>query len=266
MSIKEQLIEDLGKIRAQSPLVHNITNYVVMNNTANALLCIGASPVMAHAVEEMEEMVSIAGALVLNIGTLSEKWIEAMFVAGKAAKTKGIPVILDPVGAGATTLRTKTAGQIIAEIKPDIIRGNASEIMALAKAGIKTKGVDSTAESGSALESASQIANDHGAVVCVSGATDYITDGKQMTSVKNGHPLMAKITGTGCTASAITGAFAAVRHDYFAAAVEAMFAMGISGEMASEKADAPGSFQVQFLDALYKLNAVEIEKRFNDEK
>ncbi len=261
MVSSEQLIIDLKVIRDNSPLVHNITNYVVMNTTANALLSIGASPVMAHAIEEMEEMVAISSALVINIGTLSEKWIEAMFVAGKAAKKKGIPVILDPVGVGATKLRTETANRIIKEVQPDIIRGNGSEIMALANSGVKTKGVDSTAESSSAVDVAKQIALENDAIVCVSGATDYITNGDQVATVGNGHPLMGKVTGTGCTASAIIGAFAAVVGNYFVATIEAMLAMGIAGEMAANEADAPGSFQVKFLDALYRLGSSKIEEK-----
>ena len=254
-------INDLNKLRENAPLVHNITNYVVMNSTANALLSIGASPVMAHASEEMEEMVSIASALVLNIGTLSEKWLEAMHLAGKAAKRKGKPVILDPVGAGATSLRTNATKSIIETIKPQVIRGNASEILAIAQAAMTTKGVDSTASADEAVEVAQTLAKKTGSVISISGKTDYITDGKTIHKVTNGHKLMGNITGTGCAATALTGAFASVNDDYLVAATEAMLAMGIAGEMASEEADAPGTFQIKFLDALYKLNEDEIKKR-----
>jgi hydroxyethylthiazole kinase len=258
---KEQFIKDLEKLRQNAPLVHNITNYVVMNTSANSLLSIGASPVMAHAIEEMKEMVSIASALMINIGTLSSKWVEAMFLAGNEAKEKGIPVILDPVGAGATSYRTNTAKKLIEEVQPNIIRGNASEIMALAKAGVQTKGVDSTAESDSALDIAKEMAKKTGAIISISGKTDYITDGETVNSVEKGHPLMGKITGTGCAASSISGAFASINKNYLEAATEAMIAMGIAGEMAGEQADAPGTFQVKFLDSLYKMDEKEIGKR-----
>jgi hydroxyethylthiazole kinase len=258
---QKTLIDDLQKLRENGPLIHNITNYVVMNSTANALLSLGASPVMAHASEEMEEMVNIASALVLNIGTLSEKWIEAMHLAGKAAKRNGKPVILDPVGAGATSLRTNATKSIVETIKPQVIRGNASEILAIAQAAMTTKGVDSTASAEEALEVAKELARKTGSVISISGKVDYITDGKNIHEVKYGHPLMGKITGTGCAATAITAAFMAVNNDYFTAATEAMVIMGLAGEMAAEEADAPGTFQVKFLDALYKINAEAIENR-----
>jgi hydroxyethylthiazole kinase len=258
---QKKLIEDLQKVRESAPLIHNITNYVVMNSTANTLLSLGASPVMAHAKEEMEDMVSIASALVINIGTLSKHWIEAMNIAGKAASEKGKPIVLDPVGAGATKLRTDTAHEIIENVKPRVIRGNASEILAIVQAEMKTKGVDSTASPEEAIEIAKELAEKTGAVISISGKTDYITDGKTVHEVSNGHPLMGKITGTGCAASAVTGAFAAVNSDYLTASTEAMLIMGIAGEMAGEEADAPGTFQARFLDALYKIDEKEIRKR-----
>lgn len=249
----ETVSKDLQQLREQAPLVHSITNYVVMNPTANALLSIGASPVMAHEVDEMEEMVAIAGALVINIGTLSRRWIEAMHVAGKKARELGKPIVLDPVGAGATSLRTETAHALIHEAKPAIIRGNASEIMALVKKEVKTKGVDSTTLSDDAVEAAKHLASDTGSIISISGKTDYITDGQHTVAVENGHHLMGRITGTGCTASALTGAFAAVASPMQAAA-DAMITLGIAGEKAAEKADAPGSFQTELLDALYRID------------
>ncbi len=257
----ETLIKDLEKLREQAPLIHNITNYVVMNPTANALLSIGASPVMAHEPKEMEEMVSIASALVINIGTLSERWIEAMHIAGKAAKSKGKPIILDPVGAGATSLRTNTTKDLIEEVNPQVIRGNASEILAVAKAEMSTKGVDSTASADEAKDVAKELAKNTKAIVSISGKIDYITDGNTLHRVENGHPLMGRITGTGCTASALTATFSSVNTDYLVAATEAMQIMGIAGEMAGEESDAPGTFQTKFLDALYKINSDEIKNR-----
>lgn len=249
------LTSNLFQIRERSPLIHNITNYVVMNNTANALLAIGASPVMAHSVEEVEEMVWIASSLVINIGTLSNKWIKGMFLAGKAAKRKGIPVILDPVGAGATTYRTDTCLALIKDCSPDIIRGNGSEIMALVNHNGQTRGVDSTSSSGSALDSAVKLAQQTGAIVVVSGSTDYITDGERVETVNQGSEMMTRVTGMGCTASALTGAFAAVNPDLFSASAHAMAIMGITGELAAQKAEGPGTMQLHFLDELYHLNA-----------
>jgi len=249
----KQLTRDFNLIREKSPLVHNITNFVVMNNTANGLLAIGASPVMAHAVEEMEDMIAIASALVINMGTLSKRWVEAMLLAGKAAKARKIPVIFDPVGAGATPYRSETASIIIKECKPDIIRGNASEIMSLVKSDTITKGVDSAAKSESALEMGKELALQIGAVVSISGQEDFITDGKNVNTVKNGSLMMPKVTGLGCTASSITGAFAAVNRDMLAAASHAMAVMGIAGELAAQKSDGPGSLQVHFLDTLFNL-------------
>lgn len=257
----EKVISDLQKVRENAPLVHNITNYVVMNSTANALLSMGASPVMAHALEEVEEMASIAKAVVLNIGTLSEKWIEAMFKAGKKAKEKGIPVLLDPVGAGATTLRTETAKKLIDDVQPDIVRGNASEILALLKADAKTKGVDSSVPSEDAVEIAKELASTKKCVVSISGKTDYITDGKQVIAISNGDAMMSKITGMGCTATALTGAFAGVNRNFMEAAASAMVIMGVAGEMARINANAPGTFQVKFLDALYQISDEDIKSK-----
>lgn len=256
----ESLLIDLDAVRRQSPLVHNITNYVVMNNTANALLAVGASPVMIHSIDEVGEMAALASALVINIGTVEASWLEAMIEAGKSARSKHKPVVFDPVGAGATSYRMKVCAQIIDQCSPSIIRGNASEIMALCHVDIKTKGVDSTASSDSALASAKLLARQTGAVVVISGQTDYITDGETVEYVKNGSPMMEKVTGLGCTATAIVAAFAAVNPDRLAAATHAMAVMGICGELAAHKSRGNGSLQVHFLDELYLLNEETIRK------
>jgi hydroxyethylthiazole kinase len=256
----EELTRDLNLVRTQSPLVHNITNYVVMNNSANAILAIGGSPVMAHALEEVKDMVAIASSLVINMGTLSEKWVEAMLLAGEAAQTKGIPIVFDPVGVGATPYRNQVAAEILTRCKPSIIRGNASEIMSLAKESIATKGVDSTTDSASALDAAKRLALQTGAVVVISGAEDFITNGEIVYSVKNGSPLMAKVTGMGCTASAIVGVFAAVNKNLLAAATHGMAVMGVAGELAEMKASGPGTMQLQFLDELYQLTSESLAK------
>ena len=242
--------KNLTDLRNQSPLVHNITNFVVMNFTANALLAAGASPVMAHAAEEVEDMVAIAGALVVNIGTLSPPWVAGMKLAIKRAAELHKPIILDPVGAGATPYRNEVLKELLAIASPTIIRGNASEIMALAGTNIQTKGVDSTAASMDSLEAAKALSRKYGCIVSVSGATDLIVSGERIAYVENGVPLMTRITGMGCSASAIAGAFAAVQADAFEAAVCAAVMMGVCGEMAFQKTQLPGSFQIAFLDAL----------------
>jgi len=261
-----EIYKSIEAIRKQAPVVHNITNYVVMNSTANALLAIGASPVMAHAQEEVEEMVNIAQALVINIGTLSEHWIFSMFKAVHQARKKGIPVILDPVGAGATAYRTSTARELINSEQPTIIRGNASEIMALYDDRSKTKGVDSATASDAAIVTAQKLAQTHKCVVCISGATDYIIDREKILKIKNGHPLMTKVTGLGCTASALCGAFAAVEKMPFAATAEAMAVMGIAGEIAAGQSAGPSSLQMHFLDILYRLTEDDIARRLKIEE
>jgi hydroxyethylthiazole kinase len=262
----KDIYSSMEAIRKKSPVVHNITNYVVMNSTANALLAIGASPVMAHAEEEVEEMVNIASALVINIGTLSERWIYSMFKAIHEAKKKRIPVIFDPVGAGATSYRTWTARELINEESPAIIRGNASEIMALYDDKSKTKGVDSAASSDNAVTIAQKLSETYKCVVCVSGATDYIIEGKQIIKVNNGHSLMTKVTGLGCTATALCGAFTAVDKNYFIATAKAMAVMGIAGEMAAEVAAGPGSMKMHFLDNLYRITENDIQQRLKIEE
>ena len=195
--------DNLAQVRATKPLVHNITNYVVMNFTANVLLAAGASPVMAHAPNEVEKMVSYAKALVLNIGTLDDAWIASMLKAGKRASALGVPIILDPVGAGATKLRTETAKRILAETKVTLVRGNASEILALGGGAAKTKGVDAADSVEAAAERAGALARELGVPVAITGPVDYVTDGRCVVRVANGHPLMGGVTGTGCGATAI---------------------------------------------------------------
>lgn len=251
----------IQSIRAKAPLVLNITNYVVMNSTANALLALGASPIMAHALDEMEEMTGIVGALVINIGTLSPPWIDSMLMAGRAARRKNIPIVLDPVGSGATQFRTATALKLIEEIGPTIVRGNASEIRSLVRSDTVTKGVDSQHTSDEVAQDARALSRDTGCVVVVSGAVDLIVAGDKVARVSNGHSMMTRVTGLGCTASALTGAFAAVSHSPFEAAVGAMAVMGIAGEMAVEESRGPGSLQMNFLDALYRLQASDIATR-----
>ncbi|WP_423999838.1 hydroxyethylthiazole kinase [Maribacter sp. IgM3_T14_3] len=243
----------LQEIRTKSPLVHNITNYVVMNNTANALLAVGASPVMAHAKEEVKDIVSISSSLVINMGTLSEKWVESMLMAAEQAKATKTPFVFDPVGVGASAYRTEVAQMILNAATPNVIRGNASEIMALAKLTNSTKGVDSTMDTQDAIEGATLLAKKFNNTVVISGETDYIITGDIITKIENGSPLMAKITGMGCTATAMVGACLGVEENAHLAATAAMAIMGVAGDMANEKSAGPGSFQMNFYDSLYDI-------------
>jgi hydroxyethylthiazole kinase len=258
--IAKRAAENLRRVRERKPLVHNITNYVVMNYTANALLACGASPVMAHAVDEVEEMVSLAGALVLNIGTLSLPWIAAMIKAGKRANALQIPVILDPVGAGATTLRTDSAKRIIEEVSIQVIRGNASEVLSLSreKAGPGTKGVDSTHTVDQVAQMAVALAGEFKTVLAVTGVIDLITDGERICRVMNGHEMMSRVTGTGCTATAIIGAFLAVDPLPLHAATTGLSYFGLAGEKAAALSSGPGTFQIALLDALYAMKEEEL--------
>jgi hydroxyethylthiazole kinase len=252
--------ENLKTVRDKKPLVHNITNYVVMNYTANALLACGASPVMAHAIEEVEEMVSLASALVLNIGTLSTHWIDAMVKAGRRANQLGIPVILDPVGSGATTMRTKTAKFLTEEVSIHVIRGNASEVLSLAPAPVNssTKGVDSVHSVDEATEVAADLAQKLKTVLAITGPVDLITDGQKAYNVSNGHEMMGCVTGTGCTATAIIAAFLAVDRRALEATATALAYFGLAGEMAAVNAQGPGTFGIGLLDVLYNMKAEEL--------
>ena len=203
----------LRKLREAKPLVHQITNYVVMNETANATLALGALPVMAHAREEVEEMVGLAGALVLNIGTLSPHWVEAMLLAGRGANERGIPIVLDPVGAGATRYRTDTARRLLDELEIAVVRGNAGEVATLVGVDAEVRGVESMGGAGDAAELAREAARALKIVAAVTGPVDHVSDGEQVIGVANGHELLAAVSGTGCMATAITGCFLAVKPD-----------------------------------------------------
>ena len=253
--------QGLQRLRTGCPLVLNITNYVVMNNTANALLAIGASPVMAHAQEEVEDLVAIASSLVLNIGTLSTPWIGAMFKAGHAANARGIPIVLDPVGCGASGFRTRTSRALVEALRPTIIRGNASEIRSLLRATAGTRGVDSQVDTEAVADEARELATASGSVVSVSGPVDYITDGRSVLRIANGNPIMTRVTGMGCTATALTGAFAGAGLPALEAAAITMAVMGVTGDIATERAAGPGSFQVHFLDALSQLGEQDLTSR-----
>ena len=252
-TLSEKAAENLVALREKKPLIHNITNYVVMNYTANALLAMGASPVMAHAQNEVEDMVAFAGALVLNIGTLTDDWISSMIKAGKKASQLGTPIVLDPVGSGATPLRTNSARNIISQTKIKVIRGNASEILSLRDENSKTKGVDSIHSVDEAAEAARNLADELHTTLAITGPVDLVTDGTRILRVSNGHPLMGYVTGTGCTATATIGAFLAVDPDPLNATATALAFFGLAGEIAAKTASAPGTFMIQMIDALYTI-------------
>jgi len=247
--------DTLRRIREHKPLVHQITNYVVMNETANATLALGALPVMAHAPEEVEEMVGLASALVLNIGTLSSHWVDAMLRAGRAATTRGIPIVLDPVGAGATAFRTETAKRILDEVDVTVLRGNAGEVATLVGVAAEVRGVESIGAAEDAAELARRAGEMLGLVASVTGAVDHVSDGRTVLSVSNGDAMLATVTGTGCMSSALTGSFLAAKPDSpLEAAAEALAAFGVAGEDAAREAKGPGSFHVGLYDALATLD------------
>ncbi len=252
----------LCRVRERNPLVLNVTNNVVTNTTANALLALGASPAMTHAPDDAGELASLADAVVLNIGTPASSYIESMFKAGQAANAKGIPVVLDPVAAGATAYRREAVAELLKRVRLAAIRGNASEILYVAGEQGASKGADSTNASEEALDAARALAERLGAVVCVSGARDVITDGRSVLGVDNGHAMMTKVTGLGCTATALVGAFSACAGgEPLAGVTAAMAVMGIAGEVAAQDAPGPGTLQVRFLDCLYAMGEELVRSR-----
>jgi hydroxyethylthiazole kinase len=244
----------LERMRTGAPLVQNITNFVAMNTMANVLLAAGASPAMVHAREESPDFMKIAHALTINIGTLTAAWVEAMHVAAHAANELGKPWVFDPVGCGATPYRTRVARDI-ASLRPAIIRGNASEILALSGVASRAKGVDSGDEVDSASDAALSLVGDYGAVVCVTGPVDLVTDGTRTARIANGHPLMPRVTALGCALTGICAAFAATTDDTFEATAAALAYYGACGEIAGQTASGPGTFAVRFIDALAGMNS-----------
>jgi hydroxyethylthiazole kinase len=261
-------VDLLNTVRENKPLVHHITNYVTVNDCANITLAIGASPVMADAIEEAADISAIAQALVLNMGTLNARTVASMVAAGKSANAKGIPVVFDPVGAGASSFRNETAALIIKEIKLSVIRGNISEIRFVAGLGSQTKGVDAgesdLAGAGNAGQTAKELAQKLGCVVVVSGAVDTVSDGKKIILVENGHPMLGNLTGTGCMCSSLIGSFCgAAPNQLLYASAAAMMSMGIAGELAFENAGQKGngSFRAALHDAISRLDGPTFEKQ-----
>lgn len=271
MEAYKRIGELLYKLREKTPLVHNITNYVTVNDCANITLAIGASPVMADDINEVYDMVSIASALVLNIGTLNSRTVDSMIAAGKRANELNIPVVLDPVGAGATAYRTQTAKKILNEVKLSVIRGNLSEIKTLYGIKAQTKGVDSAENISSsenelikAKELAKDFANKLNTVIAITGAVDIITDGNTLYSVENGHKIMSKVTGTGCMCTSLIGSYLGAGEDNLIAALAGVVSMGIAGEVAYEglgESGGSGSLKVGIIDGIYNLSEEIIAKR-----
>jgi hydroxyethylthiazole kinase len=258
-----QFSSNLTKVREQNPLVHNMTNEVVTNFTANGLLALGASPVMAYAIEEVADMAKIAGTLVLNMGTLNAGLVEAMIVAGRSANAHGVPVIFDPVGAGATAYRTETARRILKDVKISIIRGNAAEIANVIGESWEIKGVDSGSQAGGNSELlAVKAAKKLDTVVVITGKEDVISDGENGYVIQNGHPILTRVTGTGCLLTSVIGAFAAVEQNLLTAGASALIFYGVAAELAVEGTGGagPGSFQIEFLNQLSKVSSSDIDR------
>ncbi|GEK13372.1 hydroxyethylthiazole kinase [Aliivibrio fischeri] len=254
----QYIVECLALLREKKPLVVNITNYVVMNNTANALLALGASPIMAHSQQEMAEVMSFSGALVINIGTLDSVWTPRMHFAVEQANLNNKVVVLDPVGCGASQLRTQVARQIAEAANKLIIRANASEVIALAGENAQSKGVDALDSSDSAVGSACYVAQKYQCSVVISGETDYIVTQDAQYKLNNGHAMMPFVTGMGCTHTALTGAFAAIGDE---SGVVATAVLGVAGEIAAEQSAGPGSLQMNLLDTLYQLDEETLTRR-----
>lgn len=257
---KEKIVTLINEVRSNVPLIHNITNYVTVNDCANAVLAIGASPIMADDIKEAGDIASISKALVINMGTLNQRTVESMLAAGLRANEAGVPVVFDPVGAGASAFRNETVKKMLGNVKVSIIRANLSEMCYIAGLQVSTKGVDSSeADAGNdAVAVAKSVAEKYNCVAAITGATDVISDGKRVVKLNNGNKLLSKVTGTGCMTSALVGSYAGAvsgEYDYFHAAAAGIASMGIAGEMAMSKAeDGTGSYHIAIIDSLSKIN------------
>lgn len=256
----------LPKVRELSPLIHNITNVVVTNFTANGLLALGASPVMAYAKEEVADMAKIANALVLNIGTLTAEKVESMIIAGKAANKANVPVLLDPVGAGATPYRTKATHQILNEVKISLLRGNVSEVANVAGMEVEIKGVDAKSTALDHLIVAKEASKHIQTPVVITGTKDIVSDGRVSYQISNGHEMLTKVTGTGCLLSSVIAAFIAVQpEEILLSSAAALATYGIAAEIAVEKSlgKGPGTFQIEFINQLALINQEDIHQKAN---
>jgi len=254
LSVKSIASDCLERVRREKPLVHHITNWVTIYDCANIVKVFGGSPVMAHAREEVADMAGIADALVLNIGTLTSNLVEAMIVAGKSANAKGIPVVLDVCGAGATAFRDRKCFEILDGISVGVIKGNSSEVARIAGESVSTKGVDASEVEKDLVEIAQDLAVRRGCIVVVTGKEDIVADARRVVLVKNGHPMMASIVGTGCMATSVIGTFAAVEKDLLAASAASLVCYEVAAEIAAKEAAGPGSFKERLFDAAYHLD------------
>jgi hydroxyethylthiazole kinase len=250
----------LEKVRTEKPLVHHLTNWVTIYDCANIVKAFGASPVMAHAKDEAADMASISSALVLNIGTLTVDLVEAMLLAAKAANRKGIPVVLDVCGAGATGFRDDMCNKILNESKVTIIKGNASEIARIAGEKVQTKGVDAAAVEKNLPDVAKGLAKERNCTVVITGQEDIVADGERVVRVMNGHSMMANIVGTGCMATSVIGTFAAVEKDTVAASVSGLVCYEVAAEIAAKTAKGPASFKELMFDAVFNLDAETVNR------
>lgn len=248
-----EALKHLKLIHEKKPLVHHITNWVTIYDCANVTRAFGALPVMAHAKEEVEEMTGLAGALVLNIGTLTPELVESMVLAGKTANKKGIPVVLDAVGAGATQLRTDSCRMLLKEVNVDVLKGNAGEVGVLAGVQAEVRGVESMGVEGEPAEIASRLARQLGNTVVITAPVDIVSDGEKTYKIANGHELMGQVVGTGCMAASVIASFASVESDYAQSAATGLGLYGLAGERAAEKTENGGSFKVRFFDEVEKL-------------
>ncbi len=253
----------LERVRQEKPLVHHLTNWVTIYDCANVVKVLGASPVMAHAREEVADMVGLASALVLNLGTLTPVLVEAMQVAAQAANTKGIPVVLDACGVGATALRDQKCLELLEAARINVIKGNASEVARVAGEAVRTRGVDAAPVARDLQELARELARRRQCTVVITGGEDLVTDGVVCWRVRNGDPMMGRVVGTGCMATSVIGTFAAVESDLATAAAAALVCFGVAGQCAAKAALGPGSFKECLYDYLYHLDEATLN-RFQD--
>jgi hydroxyethylthiazole kinase len=244
----------LAKVRTAKPVVHHLTNWVTIYDCANVVKVLGASPVMAHAPEEVADMAKLASALVLNIGTLTVPMVEAMKAAAKSANAQGIPVVLDVCGAGATPLRDQKSLELLEEVRIDIIKGNASEVARVSGEAVRTRGVDAAEVAQDLAQVAQTLARSRRATVVITGATDLVADDARLFRVKNGHPLLGQVVGTGCMASSLIGTFSAVCPDQVLAAAAALATFGVAAECAAPLSQGPATFKEKLFDCLYNLD------------
>jgi hydroxyethylthiazole kinase len=263
MEILQKVSDSLLALKNTKPLVHHITNYVTVNDCANITLAIGASPVMADDIGEVEEMVTFASSLVLNIGTLNSRSIESMIAVGKKAKERNIPIVFDPVGVGATSLRTSTAKRIIEEVRPSVIRGNMSEMKILAGLNADIKGVDSIADEVDGEKVARQLSQKLGCIIAITGKQDVIAQKDRVCLIDNGHPILSQVTGTGCMATSLIACFCGATEDWFVGAVAGVMTMGLAGELAQQTLQAGegiGTFRARLFDAVWAMTPEHMTK------